>query len=371
MELVINNVELSELISDIYQGALTGDWQPSLHKIMEYTESNKAFFILSKIGDDSPIVLELTTNFDFPEQALIGYKENPIEDDPCFQTTKLLTEGEYHYCNEVIDLQQHKHTKYFQEVFVPMRAYHVLVGILCRDGAHESVFSVNRDEGEPEYGNKDKNLFNLITPHFSRAMHIFKELRLYKQYSNISKSIIDQQDKGILVCTQDGTVVIKNNFAEQCFDASVDIYLSDNRIKIRDKVAQKRFEQYVDQCASLSYQEIGTQETLIIEQSQSINVLITISPLLNQNTFNDLEQPCCLITMTLEHQVNWQSVKSEFELTPKELKLIKAIYGKKKLNELSEEFSVSYNTLRTHLQNIFRKAEVNSQTELMIKLNMF
>ena len=70
------------------------------------------------------------------------------------------------------------------------------------------------------------------------------------------------------------------------------------------------------------------------------------------------------------------NISSELQLPKelqlsKELQLLKAIYSKKKLNDLTETFCVTYNTLRTHLQAIFRKTLVNSQTELMMKLNMF
>ena len=46
-------------------------------------------------------------------------------------------------------------------------------------------------------------------------------------------------------------------------------------------------------------------------------------------------------------------------------------YYWQELNDLPEEFNISYNTLRTHLQSVFRKVEVSTQTELMIKINMF
>jgi len=99
--------------------------------------------------------------------------------------------------------------------------------------------------------------------------------------------------------------------------------------------------------------------------------LITVSPLQNKNAFNNIDIPCCVVTINFQHQLDWNSLQKEFVLTPKKLQLLKAIYTKKRLFELTSVFNVSYNTLRTHLQTIFRKTGVNSQTELMVKINLF
>ena len=69
--------------------------------------------------------------------------------------------------------------------------------------------------------------------------------------------------------------------------------------------------------------------------------------------------------------MNWALVAQEYQLTNKELNLLKALYKNKKLNELPEKFGVTINTLRTHLQSIFHKTQTNSQIELMIRLSMY
>ena len=149
--------------------------------------------------------------------------------------------------------------------------------------------------------------------------------------------------------------------------------MGENNIVLHNKIYQQRLDYFIKQCATLAYKDIGLQETLIIEgeTAQEENLLITVSPLANRNTFNDIDVQCCLVTVNFQNQLNWPKLFKEFLLTPKEQQLLKAVYAKKKLNDLTGVFNVSYNTLRTHLQSIFKKVEVNSQTELMIKINLF
>lgn len=370
LELTISNSELSALIGDIYQGSVTGEWEPVLNQLIEITDSNKAFFFLQQFDTEQPLIMEYKACFDSPANALSDYHQRAME-DPGLEYTRFMTEGDWIYINKYMDVNQYKETAFYKEIYKPLKVFHAMAGLLCRDTSHESMIVINRDEDATAYSQAEENLFQLITPHFSRAMHIFKELRLYKNYSNISKSILDQQDKAILVCDPNGTVVIQNEYAIEQLTLPSPITLINSQIKIADPLYQQRFNYFIKQCATLAYKDIGLQETLVVEQQTGESMLVTVSPLLNQNTFNDIDVPCCLVTISQQQQINWLAVEREFELTPKELNLIKAIFKKQKLNDLVDVLGVSYNTLRTHLQSIFKKAQVNSQTELLIKLNMF
>lgn len=370
MELNITSHELSELIGDIYDAALNANWNNAFEKLLTYTGSNKVFFFLQKLDESAPFILEINATFKYPQQALLEYQANPFE-DPFYLVTKSMTEGESKYLNDEIDICSYKNSDYYNNILLPMKTYFVLAGVLCRDGSYESAFAINRAENELPYTQQDKNLITIITPHLSKAMHIYKELRLYKNYANISKSILDQQEHAVLVCNEHGDIIINNDYALDKLIATSPVCIANDKLKLTDRKRQKQLNYYISQCSQLAYLEIGTQETIIIENAQHENILITVSPLKNYNTFNDIDVSCCLVTVHFQKQLNWQKLTAEFALTPKELRLLKAIYAKKKLKELTDMFNVSYNTLRTHLQNIFQKTGVNSQTELMVKISLF
>ena len=396
--------ELLEFIGEIYQAGLTAKWQPVLNKLIDITQSNKAFFFLQELDNKQPLIMELQTTFEYSQTALLDYQSRPFK-CLCYQTTKFLTEGDSINVNKHIDLTLHRDSSFFQDIYGPLKVFHSVVGVLCRDAHHESILMVNRDEGEQPYQHKDEELFRLITPHFSRAMHIYKELRLYKKYSNISQSVLDQQDKAIIVCDEDGQVMIINDFAKQKLDAEGPVSLVANKLFIEHAIHQQRLIYCIKQCATLAYTDIGVQETIIIEGDNRIieddnriiegenpiieddngiidddriieddnseNMLLTIAPLIDQNAFNDIDVPCCIITISFQQQRDWLKISALFSLTPREMRLLKALYAKQKLMDLPHIYNVSYNTLRSQLQAIFKKLQVSSQSELMIKLSLF
>ncbi len=370
MDIKLTSTDLSLLIGDIYDAALTSEWSDVLNKIIDATQSNKAFFFLQKLDEPKPLLSEFKINFDYSIDVLNDYQSRVFE-DPRYQVTKNAIEGESLNLSDHIDITQHKGSYFYDNIIEPMKSHQSLAGQLVRDGRYESVYVVNRGLDDPCYSQQDFNLIKLLTPHMLRSVQTFKSLQLYKNYASISKSIFDQTDKGIIVCDELGNIIISNEFVNEKLASYDQFSLADGKIALNNPADNKRFNHYINQCALLSFQGVGTQESIVIETLEREMIVISVSPLKDKNNVNGFDKPCCLVTITLQESLNWDLFSEVYHLTKREKQLVRAIYSKKKLNDLTSVFNVSYNTLRTHLQSVFRKTEVNSQTELMIKINMF
>jgi DNA-binding CsgD family transcriptional regulator len=366
----ISSGELLDFIGEIYQAGYTANWQPVLNRLADITQSNKAFFLLQGLSNQQPLIMELQANFEYCQSALLDYQSRPFK-CPTYQSTKYLTEGESTNANKHIDLTLHRNSNFFKNIYSPLKVFHSVVGVLCRDEHYDSIVVVNRDEGDQPYQHNDEELFRIITPHFSRAMRIFINLRLYKNQFYMSQGLLDQLDEAFIVCDSDGQVMIANAFANEKLNAEYPVTLLANKLLIKDPIYQQRLISCIKQCTSRHDTDISEQETIIIQGSNDENILLTIAPHKNKNTFSDTDVPCCIVKISFQQQRDWLKVGELFLLTPKEMRLLKALYAKKKMTDLPTIFFVSYNTLRTQLQSIFKKLEVSTQSELMIKLSLF
>ena len=187
----------------------------------------------------------------------------------------------------------------------------------------------------------------------------------------MSQSLLDQLDKAFIICDENAQVMIVNEFASQKLNEECPVTLVANKIMINNPVYQQRLMFCIRQCANRLHSDISVQETIILQGTNDENILITIAPLKNKNSFSDIDVPCCIVTISFQQQRDWLKISDLFLLTPKEMRLLKALYAKKKMIDLPTIFHVSYNTLRSQLQAIFKKLEVSSQSELMIKLSLF
>jgi DNA-binding CsgD family transcriptional regulator len=359
-----------EFIGEIYHAGYTANWEPVLNRLIDITQSNKAFFYLKELDNQQPLFMELRATFEYPQSALLDYQSRPFK-CPSYQSAKHLSEGKSIYVNKHIDLTLHRNSNFFQDIYSPLKVFHSLVGVLRRDVNYESIIVVNRDEDDQPYEHKDEELFGLITPHLSRAMYNFIALRFYKNQSFMSQNVLDQMDKALIICDENGLVMIANAFANQKLNEECPVILLANKLLIANSIYQQRLLFCIKHYANTHFTDISVPETIIIKGNNGDNVLITIAALKNKNTFTDIDVPCCIVTISFQEQPDWLRISELFSLTPKEMRLLKALYDNKKMIDLPSIYHVSYNTLRSQLQAIFKKLEVSSQSELIIKLGLF
>ena len=360
---------VSELIGQIYQAGLDGHWADVMDRVIALTASNKAFFFFQKLDQSTPLVLEFRSTFDFPYEAYSAYQKRTLE-DPLYQTMSNMLEGDCMELTSNIDIETFEQTDFYRDFYLPFKTKYSIASLLARDANHESIFAINRGQDDPQYEQQDLELVTLLTPHLSRAVQIYKDLSLYKQYSAISKSILDQSDKGILVCDENGRILISNVFANQELEGHDDIKVIDQRLRLSPSAYDKRLQQCLSQCVSQPNMS-AIQESILLERQGGEIFLITVTPLNQKSNFVDIDQPCCLVTLTKQNAIRWSTLMKEFGLTPKELLLIQAINRKKKLQQLTTEMGVTYNTLATHLKAIYKKMRIHSQAELMVILGLF
>jgi hypothetical protein len=171
---------------NIYQAGHMSQWHPIRVKLIDITQSNTAFFLLQELGKQQPLIMGLQANVECPGSALPDYRSRSFK-CPGYQITKYLTAGESTNVNRHIDLTLHRNSHFFQDIYSPLKVFHSVVGVLCRDADYDSIMEVNRDEDEEPYAHKDEELFRLITHHLSRVMLIFMALRFYKHQSCMSQ----------------------------------------------------------------------------------------------------------------------------------------------------------------------------------------
>ncbi|MDF2177871.1 LuxR C-terminal-related transcriptional regulator [Aliiglaciecola sp. CAU 1673] len=367
MELSVGVV--SELIGQIYQAGLDGKWSGVIDQLRDITQSNKALFFLQKLDEPQPLGFEFRTNFSHCPQALAEYQRRTLE-DPYLQVSQQIVEGEAININEHLDVSSLVDSEYYQRILLPLKSHYVMGGCLVRDGIYESIYAINRGPDDPAYSASDFELIKIVTPHLSRAVQIYKDLTLYKRYSSISKSILDQSDKGVLVCDAQGRILIANAFANQELEGREDIQVTNGSLRLWPSAYNLRLHQCLTLCVNQPH-ATGVQEPILLERPDGETLLVSIAPLDRSAGLVDIDQPCCLVTLTKQNAVRWPTLMKEYGLTPKELALIQAINRKKKLQQLTLEMGVTYNTLATHLKAIYKKMGIHSQAELMVTLGLF
>lgn len=360
---------LSQLIYLLYGSVASSNFQPFLQLLADITKSNKAFISLKKITDDSPLFINTVFNFDYSPAALIAYQQRHLE-DPLFEVVRYLPEGEIVSPTEVIEVDSYKSSEFYHLILAPLRSHHALGMVVIRDENYDSSLVINRGPDDSPYEPDCYQLLTQLGPHVQQAMRLFTLFRDISQQQEMLKVVLNQSDKALLVLDADANIQLSNAPADRILALLPYWTRQGNRFQLCLSAEQLRFRALLKQCL---HAELLNQERLYLQLSTddtNMQVTLTLAPL----RWLELENGCdnlCLLTINYQQAIGWYAVKTEYGLTSRELELVQALHNNQKLTELSAQMQISYHTLRKHLQTIFAKCRVNSQSELMLLLGQF
>lgn len=72
-------------------------------------------------------------------------------------------------------------------------------------------------------------------------------------------------------------------------------------------------------------------------------------------------------TYALISDKQWKYIQKHYQLTPRELEVAKLACQGLTNQEIAKRLSISFNTVKIHLRNIYRRVHVNTKILLLLK----
>ena len=341
--------DTSECIECIYSANLYNDWSTFTDTVAIKTHSNKVLLCL----EDAQ-----TSEF------LLYSFNNSLQTSLPFQVAKVSQRKDIIDLNQCVQLFPDVH---LPSGVLPSHCYFFKNNILFDKKNYQMLFAVSKSEEHHIYNNKELTTLLYLLPHLliSLKMSVRQAVKL-SGFESLTRTM-DLANKGIILFDQQGKIIFVNQFMINQLINNDFMRIENNDLLIIKQHENTRFHQLLKLAIQHSLVDVNT---LTLENDDGGHALISIAPLTQDIYFSD-HIGKVLITINFEQLIDWSLITHEYQLTSKELILLKALYKNNKINELPHTLGVTVNTLRTHLQSIFHKVHVNSQTELMIRLGMF
>lgn len=368
---IVSNRILSELIDKIYSSAMVGDWHEALAQIRRLTHSNKIFFVISKLSEGAPLplVTEIDAGFDYDPNLLVSYAESMAE-DPWYQIAQSALEGDVLHYSKMKPAPLIEHENIYQQIFLPMRSYHCMGAVLLRNEKYEATFAINRGKEDEPYNDDDTEFIELITPHLSRAIILYIELQAYKNIANISQAISRNAAKALILCDEQANILELNDVGKNLLVNSDYFDTQAKHLRLTRDYLDAQVHKVIKDSALFVQRDIKSRQMLLLDDLEE-KLVVEAVPLMDKYIHDGESFDCCLVIITPETTVDWQQASIQYSLTSKELEVAKRIYGKRRVSEIANELSMKENTVRTHVQNIYVKLGVRTQTEFMLALQIF
>lgn len=359
--------KISDLLHTLYSSVTSGDWSQFLKQVLDITQSNKAFISLKNIRTDSPLFLNAAFNFDYPPEAVIAYQQRHLE-DPLYHVVKYLPEGEIIEPSKILDINSYIDSDFYRHILGPLKSHHAMGLVVLRDDTYDASFVINRGPTDNAYTDNEYAFLAMLRPHVQHAMRLFTLFRDISLQHDMLKVVLDQNDKALMVLQTNASIMLSNKHADYLLATHSLWQRQGNSFLLANRIYQKRMLALLEQCTNNTVQQ---QDKLYLQISaENSQFCLAFAPLrwlsLPQNSDN-----LCLVTISYQQRVSWEGIKKEFELTNRELQLVQALFQNQKLKNLANTYQISYHTLRRHLQAVFTKCQVNSQSELILLISRF
>ena len=338
----------SQCIECIYNAAFCDSWSVFSDKVAKETQSNK--------------VLLLLENQQNAERLIYSYKTNLCQQTSSFTPTI--------QSQEIINLNTCIRLYPTSSLLSPDLAGHCYFcrhNILVEENIYQMLFAVSKSDHKTIYTHRELVTLLYLLPHLIQSLKSCIRQKVNINNFRTVQNTVGQGSKGIVLCDNHAKIIFVNQFMSNQLINNNFMKLVNNELVLLRQYENKRFNQQLHQISEHLSPEV---QTLTLDDEKGGHALISITPLANKISFNG-KVATTSITIDFEQLMNWQLIVHEYQLTAKELILLKALYHNKKLHQLPETLGVTVNTLRTHLQSVFHKTHTNSQTELMIRLSMF
>ena len=262
---------------------------------------------------------------------------------------------------------------FYKEWAQPQRIHQVMEAIALSEPTRLGLFCLTRQEQMGFFGDDHIALLRHLAPHIRRAITISDLLDLRTVERQAFAAVIDSIPTGICIVGAEGEILHANAAAKAMLKSGTPVRSEGGRLRgLGGEVTAELLGAI--ETAQRDEADIGAHGIGVpLRGPEGHPSVAHVLPLARGNIRTRLV-PQALAAVFINSDgpasfVNLDAVARSFEFTPAETRLTSQLMSGKALAEAATELGIGETTARTHLQNVFLKAGVARQIDLVALLN--
>lgn len=267
-----------------------------------------------------------------------------------------------------------RETKFFRELLQPNGIEHTLLGVIDSSDIHHVLLWFHRDEKRGPFGRAEKRFLESTMPHWQRAIR--QKLMYDYHHSALSAAgvVLDQSPFGLFIIGRDGRVLYTNAAAKNQCKANAGMRLRNQRLIFGDREIRGAFEDMLAAARHGGREDDPRLQPISMEKangggSYQIGLRRLQLPALRGSLATRKVAALYVYDTEKRMELSVSGLKSLYTLTDAEARVCELLYKSRNLPEAAKILGISINTAKTHLNRSFRKVGVQSQAELVRRLN--
>lgn len=367
------NPDYHDLIGLIYDAITSRDgFFPFLKRFVEVFNGHSGTFAISDIQTNTLLGYWV---INIPEQALTFYIEHVSHQDALIETA--LAERKrrgLHFVASNLDIEN------IEEIREKTRAGEWLESY----GAHEAAgaiafqsenylnfFGIQRSIDQPAFSREELAVFDMFLPHINRAVELYTKMSALDLVSMPERAALNQVQQGILIYDATFKVVFINNTANEIVANNEGLQLSeDGLLSFRGKDFSREFTVSLSTAVRASLESAGSVDKVLCYRRGTQNLTIIISPLTSVGA-EGAHRGGAMISLydwASRPSISPELLQRFFGLSQAESRVSALLLRGHSAADIAEQLNRSRETIKSHLQSIYRKTNTSRQGELVALL---
>ncbi len=223
-----------------------------------------------------------------------------------------------------------------------------------------------RDEGTPD---EDSVAFlRSFVSQLQRAFALHKQFTQLRGQHGAISDVLNRLPFGVLFVDVHGHVVARNVKAREIAEAGDGLVVERSVLTASSAREASKLRELIVRATTAAKDEVTGRPMNITRPSMRRPLTVLVGSLSLVDRSEGSTAPAAVVFVSDpedEYDIAEETVLHFFDLTPAEARLLVALVNGAHLAEVSETFKVTKNTLKTQLNQIFRKTGTNRQSDLI------
>lgn len=362
---------MSRMIAGIYEAAYDQSaWSNAVVSLCNLFHGSKA--CLARMGPDLSPYDTISTNND-PKFDQLFIEEHAGHPNVLADAVFSAPVGMVYSDHALVGPEKFRRSRFWNDWMAPQDMYGGIASKLLVSGPSMWFFDVQRGRNQTAFAEKDAELLEIFVPHLARATDISRQL---KSTQTLASAFL-YLPFGVILVDRYMRIHTANPAADTIFAHPRSPLLSrSGQLNATDPETMATLRNLVAQtCRSEDDIIPGTGGDLLIRSKRrgDPDLSLSVGPLARTSPDNDPFHERCAAIFVREIILDLpqgfeEQVRTLFGLTAREASLSASLASGRSMRETAEDTHVAYSTLRTHLDNVFRKTGTRQQSQLVALL---
>lgn len=234
------------------------------------------------------------------------------------------------------------------------------------------VFTMARNEDGAEWTPFERKYIARFLTILRESVNVHKELDRRRYISGLANDILNSSPRGIIALSSDGVIQMTNSRADQILEMRDGIANHHGKLHIQDEKVSQALADYLVNLDNSDSPEHPTMDwNMAAKKTSGGPSYQLIFGSLKLREWNIESRASDKIAVMYLHDPvetthpTVEQLQSFYGLTKAQARLAVTLYKGNTIHEAAEELHISINTARSHMRNIYAKAGVRTQSELV------